>query len=761
MQSSVTSSVDISLDKAKIRVIKLLSAAREAFLQADLNKNSLSDKLKIVNDVAYIYTNVIDGKKYRVFGIRQDKQSKINFTEFREQVTNELELKGVKDSCQIIGDSEKFSEVGTKFSRKELMNLFEHNRDNIFYYGFTGNSGENGRLADTNHLVSEYLDDKAQGTSRAQRFVANVVDKHTTTAIKEWGCSISENISNFMMVYSNSKEPEVEFGSDAGLDALTTKRAVCLDGGIQSLLQVFNMLEHNVVINGLNKLRDGTNPKMVDPKSGKPYLSVCEFILYVKHEISNLGSEPTESDIKRFIKSYLQKHELFDTTKRDAGTKQALWNSAIELLFKKQLWKKFDLFSCKEAPPSAVIFLTDLGGDIDDAISIIDSVEVVKSTGTKILGVITSHIEPEEKARETKLILKYCGREDIPIYPGIGSARKNTKEHFRNLYPLFPTAYGFPNPDKGEKEWYPKQNTSYKESKIFGDEFRKMKLEMESSVDAIIRHAKIFSPVNKLVIIGLGPLHDLAAALDKDPSIAANIKLYAMGGLPPKGYNWNISPHITAKVISQVETICVTSDFIVNNKLEIEPDELQNIIARTHSHFGKAFLEGWQNWNKAKIGTIKTPLYDPTTSHLALQPENIKAMVSRKISFPCMINGMLKPEFKLGLIAYNQKDKQNEIAKFDDEKGVPVSFIDKIHDPIKLKRNILGSLTKQLTVMPDHSLPLSLTRNMTSLLSRSPYKRSFAIVAGLFAVGYVGANILKRIISKPKSTDMMITKSKL
>lgn len=730
------------LDKSKLTAIKLINDARKAFLEADSDaKFTFSNKLKKINDIAYLYTDVIDGKTYRIFGVRKDKQKQLNFDEFRRQIAKELELHDIEDACQIVGDSAIFSEVGTKFARSDLQKMFEKENKCMFFYGFTGGTTDNGRLADTNHLISEIADENPE---RAKRIIANVVDKHTITAIKEWGCSISNSISNFMLVYSNSKEPEVEFGGDTSLDPLTNKKVKCLDGGIQSLLQLLNLVDENVVVEGINQLRNGKNKKMYHPVSKKPYISACEFLSFIKTAISTLEAEPTKEDISSIINKYLEKHELYDSTRRDGGTKEALWQAALKILYKPGFLNKLDLFKCVEAPPDSILILTDIGGDIDDALALLHAIEAANITKTNILGVITSHIEPEEKARQAKLILTESGRPDIPVYSGIGVTRKDSKLTFKSLYPCFPNVFGFPNPDKGDKEWHPKQASAYKDNPLFRAKFKKMKIEDESGADAIIRLANQFSSAHKLVIVGLGPLHDLAAALDKDSSIADKIKLYTMGGIHPKGYNWLISPDITKKVISRVETICVSNDFIVKNKLSIQPDELQEIVKNTHSSFGKAFLTDWKNWKRAELpGNSETMLYDPATLGLAMYPSLIKSLEMKKISFPPLPTSLAtKP--------YNAPEMKDHIMLVGHNYGTPISFVNQLHNQALFRRSMLSSISSQLTKRPVyyHRPFLRLPMN----------RRVMVATAGLFAVGMATKKI-SNVFSSLNTKDPTFKKS--
>lgn len=335
---------------------------------------------------------------------------------------------------------------------------------------------------------------------------------------------------------------------------------------------------------------------------------------------------------------------------------------------------------------------TDIGGDIDDALALL----VAMNSDSKPIAITTTHIEPEEKAKIAKLIVSHCGHEEIPVYAGIGCKRTDPKAEFVTQNPLFPAMFGYPNPDKEEKSWYPKQASAYK--KAYGSKFDEMKVETESAADCIINIAKKYSPDNKLTIVALGPLHNLDASLRKDPSIAKNIKLFAMGGIYPKGYNWLISPATTARVISQVETHVITSEFIVNHKLCITQEELNALISQIQSMFGETFLEDWKNWHKGDLFNKKdTNLYDPVTLYLALHPHFITSSIGKQIAFPCLDqNGELRQSdfrdswyFKPGL--------DHKIISSQDNPESNVRFVTQLTSATAIKEDIISLISSTLT----------------------------------------------------------------
>src|SRR3990167_9514680 len=329
---------------------------------------------------------------------------------------------------------------------------------------------------------------------------------------------------------------------------------------------------------------------------------------------------------------------------------------------------------------------TDIGGDIDDVIALL----VAINSDNKPLAVTTTHIEPVEKAKIAKLILKESGYPDIPVYAGIGVTRKDSNENFLNLNPLWPPDYGYPNPPEGQKKWYEKQAVAYKEG--YGSLFDSMQIENESAPSFIARIAKKYSPESPLTIVALGPLHNIDMALLIDSTIKNNIIIYSMGGSYPKGYNWLISPEVTARVLAQIKTICISSEFIDQYNLQILPDEFSYIERKIHTKIGKAIISDWKNWHKIDKENPKvTQLGDPVTLFLALHPEQIKLLNSKNVVFPCLDStGKLKSEFLA--CCYSMPGLENKLIKLNDDNQSIIKFVYDVYSPIIIKNNIIRAI---------------------------------------------------------------------
>lgn len=325
-------------------VEKLITISRHAFLELDKASESKDEykavfppgvNVKILDGAVKVCTVVLDEKTYTIFGVEKDQQDKINFKSLRLKISAAMKFITEKFS-QIIGDSAMFSEEGTRFANQQLVRFLESIGESIILYGGTGNEKNN--RADINGLFNQWLDKHPE---IAARVIANIVDEHTATALREWNCKISSAISHFYLVYTHSEKPNAKFGDDThSSDGITNYHSLCCEGGIQSTRQASVLLKNNVPITGIVGLRDLKNPRNFDPVTGLPFMSTAGFFSYVKAEIKRNG----ESELTHSIDSYFFRHGLYNPKKGDACTKDALLKQFFNQFNHDRVWKKLHLF---------------------------------------------------------------------------------------------------------------------------------------------------------------------------------------------------------------------------------------------------------------------------------------------------------------------------------------------------------------------------------------------------------------------------------
>lgn len=224
-------------------------------------------------------------------------------------------------------------------------------------YGITGKTG------DVNALVSEWI---ACDPTKQARTIGNAVSTHTLTAIRSWGCSVGD-ITNIVVVY-----PDALFGADVKLsdqfvpqydNAPGKSLGICLEGGVQSFLQIVNMLHLNVPVIAVEQLRGPTNKACLVDGNYLSFFSAAEFLSLIKKMVEKAHLERREinqEEIEKIRDAYLHNSEIHgpynfehhkhlrvfaNPTRPDYGTKMDLFVTAFHEFFEHRIWEKLDLLT--------------------------------------------------------------------------------------------------------------------------------------------------------------------------------------------------------------------------------------------------------------------------------------------------------------------------------------------------------------------------------------------------------------------------------
>lgn len=323
------------------RIIALVLACSINFMNAEaawVGKDS---------DISYLINNQIDqfskhidtisvnpeyvevnGKNF--YGIDQKNINKINYVQLKTDLVNIMGLK-TRRMVQIVGSSNQFSVEGTKLAREFLKPYFEG--EHILEYGYTVHITADMVKLDINSFLNEYIE---ENPSEAHRVLANVVG-HTLTALNDWGCKVSDKVSNFVIVYNDNgmQEGFTKFGddviaSDYIMSAEDDDLLLIVEGGPQSFRQAVNVLEKDVKVVALGNVREEKDRK---------FFSTAEFFDLVKIAlVKNL--DLTGQDVKQILDEYLVNHEAWDPSRPDASTKAGLFYSTVDDFINKGIYKK-------------------------------------------------------------------------------------------------------------------------------------------------------------------------------------------------------------------------------------------------------------------------------------------------------------------------------------------------------------------------------------------------------------------------------------
>ena len=172
-----------------------------------------------------------------------------------------------------------------------------------------------------------------------------------------------------------------------------------------------------------------------------------------------------------------------------------------------------------------VLIDTDIGDDVDDAFALALAAVLPH---LRVCAVTTVSGPVEERARLAEHILRAAGQAHVPVVPG-SSAMRN----------------GRPGPNKFSHTAVLDRNTVCEHPAT------------ETATQCILRNSRQYLP---LTLIALGPLTNIAAALDEDPSLARRARLVAMAGtlgVPYPDWNLRCDPAAARKVLASGMAITV------------------------------------------------------------------------------------------------------------------------------------------------------------------------------------------------------------
>jgi hypothetical protein len=279
------------------------------------------------------------------------------------------------------------------------------------------------------------------------------------------------------------------------------------------------------------------------------------------------------------------------------------------------------------------IVITDPGSVDPDDIFTLLLLPTIKNLN--ILGVIATHHYKTKRAQLVKLLLP-----NIKVHTGTGieysdNFSEQDRASFLSSNEMFPKIFGYPKSVlRTEKLWFPDFMRAYYE--YFGKEtLHTQEIEKTPGPEFLANELMKHSPTNKLKVICIAPMHDLAQI---DANLFANMDLFVMGGgfdeptdstisVPKAGYNWGICPKVTRSVLQKLNasntTMTLVSSELVRRKNAIIPLDTYNqwlIYAEKDSCslMTKAIMKDWLYCNKGNKLTQHKNLCDVLTLFLAV-----------------------------------------------------------------------------------------------------------------------------------------------
>lgn len=232
-----------------------------------------------------------------------------------------------------------------------------------------------------------------------------------------------------------------------------------------------------------------------------------------------------------------------------------------------------------------IIIDTDIGDDIDDLIAL---EYLAKRPDVELIGVTTVWMNSFLRARMVKKVLSLLGKPYVPVYAGYGTPLGSF--HNIHLNEIFCQAE-----DDLSKEQYSPLNQPGHE---------------EEAVDFIVNAARKYG--DQLTILGIGPLTNIAKAIEKDEEALKQVHLHIMGGCFFRPFvEWNIEcDYLAAEKVFAKASNLVAVGVDVTEKTTFSKEN-QGVFHLDQTPYGKyrnRCIELWQKANPSRIMTLHDPL---------------------------------------------------------------------------------------------------------------------------------------------------------
>jgi purine nucleosidase len=252
--------------------------------------------------------------------------------------------------------------------------------------------------------------------------------------------------------------------------------------------------------------------------------------------------------------------------------------------------------------PRRIIIDTDPGQDDAAAIML-----ALASPELQVLGItaVAGNVPLKLTALNARIIAEICGRSDIPVFAGADAPLKRqlvTAEHVHGKTGLDGVAMFDPS----------------------------RPLERPHAVDFIIETVR-GAPEKTITLCPLGPLTNIALALERAPDIAARIeRIVLMGGgyfeggniTPAAEFNIYVDPEAAAIVFACGAPITMMPLDVTHKVLttRVRVDRLRANGNRASVEMAN-MLEFYERFDEEKYGTDGGPLHDPTVIAWLLDPD--------------------------------------------------------------------------------------------------------------------------------------------
>lgn len=234
-----------------------------------------------------------------------------------------------------------------------------------------------------------------------------------------------------------------------------------------------------------------------------------------------------------------------------------------------------------DEPRIPVLFDTDIGSDIDDAVAL---AYLLSQPRCELLGITTVSGEPRVRAQLADAVCRAFGRKEVPIHSGAGA-------------PLLVPQRQTEAQQKTVLEKYPHKN------------------DFAPNVAVDFLRQTIRSRPGEIVLLSVGPLTNVGLLFGLDPEIPSLLKAHVMmAGVyvsRPGHYGlceWNalLDPHATAIVFSRPAPLVRCIGLDVTTQCRMPADECRRRFSKGRLQIVADMAEVW--FRKAEQITFHDPL---------------------------------------------------------------------------------------------------------------------------------------------------------
>jgi len=252
---------------------------------------------------------------------------------------------------------------------------------------------------------------------------------------------------------------------------------------------------------------------------------------------------------------------------------------------------------------TAVIFDTDIGSDIDDTWAL---ALLIQSAELDVKLITTAVDDTAGKAKTVAKMLEIAGRTDIAIGTGIGVHKHGEKGN-------------------NQAEWTEDYELSSYPGVIHRD-----------GVGAIID--TVMASAGPIKIIAVGPLPNIAAALEREPRVAEKAEFIGMHGSVRRGYGgrgeidaeYNVEAFVkeAQKVFTAGWEMTITP-LDTCGIVRLEGKKYEKVL-KSKNPLARAVIENYRVWTRSqghderRIEGGSTTLYDTVAVYLAISTELVE-----------------------------------------------------------------------------------------------------------------------------------------